>query len=88
MKIREQVEVKLPTQKAAKAIFSAINPEKRSLITERSRITQITLQKTKVMIEIEAEDLTALRASTDSKLRWLHTLSSCLSTLKEVYSKE
>lgn len=72
----------MKNSKAAKAVKDAIYIEMISPpVNERSRITKVNLTDKSVFVEIEAEDLTALRASTDSKMRWLYAISSCLDTL-------
>lgn len=85
MKIKEEIEVKLRNSRAAKALHDALYAEMESPpINERSKITDVHLKGTHVVIEIEAKDLTALRASTDSKLRWISEIGESLDTIEEM----
>lgn len=85
MKIKEEIKVKLRNPRAAKALYDAIYTEMKSpAINERSKIINVRLKETDVFIEIEATDLTALRASTDSKLRWISVIGESLETVEKV----
>jgi KEOPS complex subunit Pcc1 len=74
------VEVELDSPEVAKTIFSALIPETKSVPSERAR-TQLRLDGNLLIIDIEAEDLTALRAALNSFLAWL---SGCKRALKAV----
>lgn len=88
MKIREEIHVKIKERKVAQAMKDALLPEAQGAqINDRSKISKLELRGNRLSIEISAEDLTALRASTDSKLRWIGSLSSCLSSVKERKNK-
>lgn len=88
MKIREEIHVKIKERKVAQAMKDALLPEAQGAqINDRSKISKLELRGKRLSIEVSAEDLTALRASTDSKLRWIGSLSSCLSSVKERKNK-
>lgn len=74
------VEVELDSPEVAKTIFNALIPETKSVPSERAR-TQLRLDSNLLIIDIEAEDLTALRAALNSFLAWL---SGCKKALNAV----
>jgi tRNA threonylcarbamoyladenosine modification (KEOPS) complex Pcc1 subunit len=75
-----KIEVELETVEIAKTLFLALNPETESVQSERAN-TKLELKDNLLIIEVEAEDLTALRAALNSFLAWL---SGCRKTLEAV----
>jgi tRNA threonylcarbamoyladenosine modification (KEOPS) complex Pcc1 subunit len=74
------VEIELESAELAKTLFLALNPETKSVPSERAN-TQLDIKDNLLIIDVEAEDLTALRAALNSFLAWL---SGCKKTLKEL----
>ncbi|MGD2073163.1 MAG: KEOPS complex subunit Pcc1 [Candidatus Thorarchaeota archaeon] len=72
------VEIELESDKIAKNLFLALNPETKSVPSERA-VTQLTVKGNMLIIDVEAEDLTALRAAINSFLAWL---SGCQKVIK------
>jgi len=74
------VEIELESAEVAKTLFSALNPETKSVPSERAD-TKLNLNDNLLIIDIQAEDLTALRAALNSFLAWL---SGCRKAIKAV----
>jgi tRNA threonylcarbamoyladenosine modification (KEOPS) complex Pcc1 subunit len=72
------IEIELESDEVAKNLFLALNPETKSVPSERA-ITQLSIKGNILIIDVEAEDLTALRAAVNSFLAWL---SGCQKVLK------
>jgi tRNA threonylcarbamoyladenosine modification (KEOPS) complex Pcc1 subunit len=72
------IEIELESVDIAKNLFLALKPETKSVPSERAK-TQLSLQGNLLVIDIEAEDLTALRAALNSFLAWL---SGCRKAIK------
>ncbi len=64
------LEIDLESSQMAETIRSALEPETDSVPSERSA-TQVRAEGTRLIIEITAEDLTALRAAMNSYLAWI-----------------
>jgi len=75
------VKVNLPSEKISKTIQKALEPETATSITNRSKIKLGCEGKTLTLV-FEAEDTTALRASMNSYLNWLHLLLDLCSSLE------
>ena len=75
-----EIALDFSTENEASVIFHAINPETKEVASERARTT-ITQDGNVLHIKIEAEDLTAMRASMNSFLAWI---SACQQTLTNV----
>ena len=74
------IEIELESVELAKTLFSALNPETKSVPSERAD-TQLNLNGNILEIDIRAVDLTALRAALNSFLAWL---SGCEKVIKAV----
>jgi len=67
---RTFVEMDMGSSEMAQTILSALEPETESVPSERATTT-IRVDGPKLIIEILAEDLTALRAAMNSFLAWI-----------------
>ncbi len=67
---RTIVEMDMGSSEMAQTIHSALEPETESVPSERATTT-IRVDGPKLIIEILAEDLTALRAAMNSFLAWI-----------------
>jgi len=67
---RTVIEMDMGSSDMAQTIFSALQPETESVPSERATTT-IHADGSKLVIEILAEDLTALRAAMNSFLAWI-----------------
>jgi tRNA threonylcarbamoyladenosine modification (KEOPS) complex Pcc1 subunit len=74
------IEIELESPEIAKTLFLALNPETESVPSERAT-TQLRLKGNSLTIDVEAEDITALRAAINSFLAWL---SGCKKAFKVV----
>ena len=75
------VKVNFISEKTSEAIQKALEPETKTSITNRSRMRLSREGKT-VTLVFEAEDTTALRASMNSYLNWLHLLQDICGSLE------
>ncbi len=64
------LEIDLGTHEVAEIIFEALIPETESIPSERAT-TRLTLDGSKLVIQIQAGDITAMRASMNSYLAWV-----------------
>lgn len=72
------IEIELESAEIAKTLFLALIPETKSAPSERAK-TRLNLKDNLLVIDIEAEDLTALRAALNSFLSWA---SGCQKAIK------
>lgn len=77
------IEVELESVEIAKTLFLALNPETKSVPSERAT-TKLKLKDNLLIINIESEDLTALRAALNSFLAWLAGCQKAIEALKEM----
>ena len=65
-----KIEVELESAEIAKTLYLALKPETKSVQSERAN-TKLDLRDNLLLIDVKAEDLTALRAAINSFLAWL-----------------
>ncbi|RJS85452.1 hypothetical protein DRO35_01910 [Candidatus Bathyarchaeota archaeon] len=76
------IKLELPSVREAQIFFEALKPETMSPATPRSHV-RIERRNSLLLLFFEASDTTALRASLNSYLSWLHLLKSVIDALKE-----
>jgi len=74
------LEIPLESKELAMIIYSALFPETESIPSERAT-TSVSLKGSSLVIEITANDLTAMRAALNSYLAWI---SACLRTIDSI----
>ncbi|TFG33670.1 hypothetical protein EU527_07225 [Candidatus Thorarchaeota archaeon] len=74
------LEVPLKSKTNATILYNALLPETESISSDRA-ISKISLKDSILIVQIEANDLTALRASLNSYTAWIE---ACISTLESV----
>ncbi|HVO85870.1 MAG TPA: KEOPS complex subunit Pcc1 [Candidatus Eisenbacteria bacterium] len=80
MKTKAIVRLKLSEQQR-QIILDSLKPEVSNPASHRSRTSLYTKEEL-MILEIEAKDTTALRASLNSYLRWMSSILSVLKTLR------
>jgi KEOPS complex subunit Pcc1 len=75
------VKVNLPSERISETIQRALEPETMTSLTDRSKMKLSREGKTVVLV-FEADDTTALRASMNSYLSWLHLLLDLCNSLE------
>jgi len=80
IKAHVELHLDLGSEKEAMTIYAALLPETESVPSERAK-TSVEVKGSVLIIRVQAEDLTALRAATNSFLSWV---SSCRRTLESV----
>lgn len=74
------IEIPLESKETAEIILAALKPETKSGPSDRAT-TQVSLRDTVLIIEVEAGDLTALRAAMNSYIAWV---SACIKSIEQV----
>jgi tRNA threonylcarbamoyladenosine modification (KEOPS) complex Pcc1 subunit len=74
------IEIPLESEGLAMIIYSALLPETGSIPSERAT-TSVSLKGSSLVIEITANDLTAMRAALNSYMAWI---SACLRTIDSI----
>ncbi len=74
------LEIPLESEYIAKILYSALLPETESIPSERA-ITSISVKGSSLIIEIIANDLTAMRAALNSYIAWI---SACMKTIEAI----
>jgi len=70
MKRNAVIHIEFPSKKQLKMLLDALLPETKKPATSRSKVS-IKSEGKKLIIRIEAEDTSALRATLNSYLRWV-----------------
>ena len=76
------IKLEFPSIREAQIFFEALKPETMSPATPRSHV-QIERRNSLLLLLFEANDTTALRASLNSYLSWLHLLKSIIEALEK-----
>lgn len=66
-----KLEVELDSQKTAEIIYESLKPEINSSNSSRTTVRVQILDK-KLLLEVQANDSTSLRAAINSYLRWIN----------------
>ena len=74
------IEIPLDTKATADSLLAALKPETQSGPSDRAT-TQVSVRGDILIIEIEAGDITALRAAMNSYISWV---SACIKSLKQI----
>jgi tRNA threonylcarbamoyladenosine modification (KEOPS) complex Pcc1 subunit len=74
------IEIPFESKRTAEIILAALKPETKSGPSDRAN-TQVSLRDTVLVIEVEAGDITALRAAMNSYISWV---SACIKSIEQV----
>jgi tRNA threonylcarbamoyladenosine modification (KEOPS) complex Pcc1 subunit len=74
------IEIPLDSQRTAEILLAALEPETQSGPSDRAT-TLVSLRGTVLIIEVEAADITALRAAMNSYIAWV---SACIRSIEHV----
>ena len=80
--LKAELRLDLESKENASIIYSAIDPETKEVSSDRARTT-VKQEANVIRVLIEAEDLTALRASMNSFLAWISACERTLETLSQ-----
>jgi len=80
-KCSASVKLEFPSEKEARIFWESLKPETESPATPRSRV-RMKWKRSTLILSFEANDTTALRASLNSYLSWLHLLKNVHETLE------
>jgi tRNA threonylcarbamoyladenosine modification (KEOPS) complex Pcc1 subunit len=82
VKSRSVLTIPLESEKQAMILYSALLPETESIPSDRAS-SRVTTLGSSLIVEIEADDLTAMRASLNSFVAWI---SACMRTIESIDS--
>ena len=74
------IEIPFESKKTAEIILAALRPETKSGPSDRAT-TQVSLRDSALIIEVEAGDITALRAAMNSYIAWV---SACVKSIEQI----
>ena len=74
------IEIPIESKRTAEIILAALKPETKSGPSDRAT-TQVSLRDAVLVIEVEAGDITALRAAMNSYISWV---SACIKSIEQV----
>jgi tRNA threonylcarbamoyladenosine modification (KEOPS) complex Pcc1 subunit len=80
--LKAELKLDLESKEKASIIYLAIDPETKEVSSDRARTT-VKQEANVIRMLIEAEDLTALRASINSFLAWISACERTLETLSQ-----
>ena len=82
-KAKAVVRIRFRSEDEAKILLESLRPEAISSINLRSRV-RLSRKCDELRMFFNAKDTTALRASLNSYLRWLHLLNNVYETVKSM----
>lgn len=82
MKAKAVVRLKFPSKKHLKIFADALEPEVKKPATTRSKVN-IEKKENFLVLNVEARDTVALRATLNAYLRWINSVANVLEVLKE-----
>jgi tRNA threonylcarbamoyladenosine modification (KEOPS) complex Pcc1 subunit len=75
---KSTIEIPLDSKKTAELLLAALSPETKSGPSDRAN-TSVLIRDNVLIIKVEANDITALRAAMNSYIAWV---SACLRTVE------
>jgi len=76
------IRLRFPTKQQLSAVFKALEPETRSPVTSRSKVTIIKEDEALTLkLVFETKDTSALRAAVNSYLHWIRLTKETLDSL-------
>ncbi|MGQ9551175.1 MAG: KEOPS complex subunit Pcc1 [Candidatus Bathycorpusculaceae bacterium] len=83
LRAKAVVRLKFPSEEHVNIVCRALMPEVEKPTTTRSRAT-LKKENTFLVLEVQAKDTVALRATLNAYLRWINSTSNVLETLKNI----
>jgi len=74
------LEFPLESERVAHILYSALLPETKSIASDRAT-TKVSVKGSSLIVEIVANDLTAMRAALNSFVAWI---SACMRTIDSI----
>ena len=74
------IEIPFESKKTAEIILAALRPETKSGPSDRAT-THVSLRDSVLIIQVEAGDITALRAAMNSYIAWV---SACIKSIEQI----
>ena len=76
------LEIPLESEELAKILYSALLPETESIPSERAT-TSVSVKGSSLVVEIDANDLTAMRAALNSYVAWISASMRTIDSIDE-----
>ncbi len=76
------IEFKFSDQEVSSSIFNSVLPEHQTVPYERSKVT-FNRDGSELLLTIKAQDLSALRGTVSSYLRWISTSRKLINNMEE-----
>jgi len=83
VKSKSVLEIRVESEQKARILYAALLPETESIPSDRAN-SSVTVRGSSLVVEIDASDLTAMRASLNSFVAWI---SACLRTMDNIDAK-
>jgi KEOPS complex subunit Pcc1 len=81
VKARATVRLQFSSEKRLVALINALTPEINRQITSRSEV-RLTCDSQVLVLDVEAKDTVALRATLNAYLRWINSTANVLETIE------
>ncbi len=81
MKATARIRIKFESKGQLDSVFKALEPETRSSVSDRSKVT-IAKEDNTLSLFFEAKDTSALRAAVNSYLHWVRLTKNVLNSLR------
>ena len=86
MRAQASVRLKFKSREQLESVFRALEPETRTVLTKRSKV-KVSIEKGFLILDFEAADTSALRASMNSYLHWILLTKDVLESLEQNQAK-
>ncbi len=83
VKSKSVLEIPVESEQKAKILYAALLPETESIPSDRAT-SSVAISGSSLIVEIDANDLTAMRASLNSFVAWI---SACLRMIDSIDAK-
>jgi KEOPS complex subunit Pcc1 len=81
MKAKAIILLRFPTNKHRNVVVKSLEPELENPVTPRSSAS-MKIKGSYLILEVEAKDTVALRATLNAYLRWINSLMNVLETIR------
>jgi len=87
MKASTEITLHFPSKKRLEMVLKALKPETKMHPSTRRSKVKVTSKQKSLILNFEAEDTSALRASINSYLRWIMLINDSLLAIEELNKK-
>lgn len=87
MKASTVITLHFPSKKRLETVLKALKPETETHPSTRRSKVKVTSKQNSLILNFEAEDTSALRASINSYLRWIMLINDSFQAIEELSEK-